>query len=290
MLPKDQVALAMRETVSRAQLERKPQQDFARPATRVDLEQTHNASLRALAGIFHFNALAISRLVPQGGMLLDLGSGSAAFLCYLAQRRPDLQIIGVEESPDLLNLGQAYVANLGLEERVSLNAGSPTFFAERIPARIDMITSVLSANRLASSADLLKMLQESLLVRIRCGCAVWFFDYSRPNLAKTAEEFPATLLPGAPVQFRWDVRNALLSAFTAGEVIEAFDKVSFGTVMHALSNNLKLFQAHWIEREDGQAAAAETLWREGSIPTPAVAQFKAISSIFPKVPLPPHLK
>jgi hypothetical protein len=280
----------MRETVSRAQLERKPQQDFARPATRVDLEQSHNASLRGLAGIFHFNALAISRLVPQGGMLLDLGSGSAAFLCYLAQRRPDLQIIGVEESPELLSLGQAYVAKLGLDERVSLNEGSPTFFSERIPTRIDMITSVFSMNRLASGADLLKMLQESLLVRIRCGCAVWLFDYSRPNLPKTADEFPATLLAGAPIQFRWDVRNALLSAFSASEVVEAFDKVSFGTVLHAQSANLKLFQAHWIEREDGGAIGSETLWREGSIPTPAVLQFKAISSIFPKVPLPPHLK
>lgn len=290
MLQKDQVALAMRETVSRSQLDRKLPKDIARPATHVELRQIYDANERALAGLYHFNALAVSRLVPQGGMVLDLGSGSAGFLSYLAKRRPDLQIIGVEADPNLLELGQTIIAEQGVSERVSLNEGLSTQFAERIPTRIDMITSVFSLNRLPSTNDLLTCLHEALTVRIRCGCAIWFFDYARPNHPKTAEDYPATLMPGAPVLFRWDVRNALMSAFSPAEVEEAFGKVSFGTVYHAVSNNLKVFQAHWIEREDHAGGGSQELWHEGFLPTPAVAHFKSVCSMFPKVPLPPHLK
>jgi len=290
MLPKDQVALAMREAVSRPQLERKPIPIINASLNEADARQVHDAVTRAYAGVFHFNALAISRLVPQGGLVLDLASGSAEFLAYLATCRPDLQIIGVEENKDYLALGQTYLSEQGLTERVLLNEGSPTFFAERIPSRIDMITSVFGLHTLQNSGDLVKCLHESLLVRIRCGCAFWVFDFARPNLLKTAEDFPATLTPVSPIQFKRQVRNSLMASYTYDEVEEAFGKVSFGTVRHALSTNLKLFQAHWIEREDNVVAGNEALWIEPRLPAPAVSQFKDISSIFPKVPLPKHLK
>jgi len=290
MLPKDQVALAMREAMSRPQLFRKPEQIKVRTSTPEEERKILDASLRALIGFYHFNALAVSRLVPEGGLVLDIASGSAAFLAFLATCRPDLQIIGVEESPALLELGQAHLAEVGVSGQVSLNEGTPTFFAERIPARIDMITSVLGLHTLSSANDLLRTLQEALLVRIRCGCALWIFDYARPNLAKTAEEFPVTLMPGTPVQFRWQIRNSLLAAFSYEEMMEAFDKVTFGKVFHAQSNNLNVFQAHWLEREDTMTTNSPGSWQEPKTTRFGVAQLKTLTTMFPKVPLPPHLK
>ena len=153
-----------------------------------------------------------------------------------------------------------------------------------------MVTGVFSLNQLLNTEDLLRCLQEISQVRIRCGCAVWLFDWGRPKTPHVAEEFAATLMPGLPVLFRRENRNALMSAFTFQELSEAMDKVSLGTVHHAQSKSLHVYQAHWLDREDEHKASKKNPWVEGRISANVLQQFKQICEMLPAVPLPSHLK
>lgn len=289
MLPKGLLPLAAREAFAKPTLERKPEASGATGLSTDDTKAIEDAAARALMGIYHFCALATSRLVPENGLVLDLGSGAGTFPIYLAQRRPDLNIICVEPSEQLLDIAQNEIIDLGLTERMNINLGEINDFSQRIPARIDMITSVLSLHTLMTKDDLFRCFQEMQLVRIRCGCALWMFDWVRPNLVKTAEEFPPTLMAGTPIPFRRQCRNSLMSSFNFTEMSEALAKVSFGTIYHAQSKGFKIYQAHWLEREDGLTTKDE-MWEEGRIPTNAVQQFNDVSKMFPTVPLPKHLK
>jgi len=288
MLSKGLLSLATREALSQPKLERTPWTAAVQLGDE-ELKVNEDAAFRALQGIYNFNALATSFLVPKNGVVLDLGSGSGAFLIYLAERRPDITIIGVDPSPRLVELGQKQIADAGLTDRININLGEITDFSQRIPTEVDMITSVMSLHTVPSTEELFRCFQEISLVRMRCGCAVWMFDFCRPNNAKTAEDFPVALMPGTPIPFRRNCRNSLMASFTHKEMSEALGKVSLGTVHHAQSKNFKIYQAHWLTREDGITSKDE-LWHEGRITSAAVQQFKDLTGMFPTVKLPKHLK
>src|SRR4051812_34459069 len=56
------------------------------------------ASAPSLIATYDVCARAIDSLLPAGGRMLDLGSGSGVFLEYLAVRRPDVTLTGVDLS------------------------------------------------------------------------------------------------------------------------------------------------------------------------------------------------
>ena len=56
-------------------------------------------------GIHTLTARAISRLLPHGGTVVDLGCGSGRLLERLANGRPDARIIGFDLSDPMLETG-----------------------------------------------------------------------------------------------------------------------------------------------------------------------------------------
>src|SRR5438105_4840842 len=83
-----------------------------------------------LTPLYHFSALAISRLLPEGGRLLDLGSGSGRLLAHLGTGRPDVEIIGLELSPPMVDAGNRMLDQAGLFPRVRLEIGDMTNFIQ----------------------------------------------------------------------------------------------------------------------------------------------------------------
>ncbi len=67
--------------------------------------------------------LALAR-APQGGRVLDLGTGSGAIALAMASERPDLHVTAVDASPDALALATENVAAAGLAERIDVRLGS----------------------------------------------------------------------------------------------------------------------------------------------------------------------
>jgi len=84
-------------------------------------------------------SLALER-VPQGGRVIDLGTGSGAIALALASERPDLQVTAVDCSAAALAVARRNAHTLGLAERVQFGEGS---WWQAVPrdARYDLIVS-----------------------------------------------------------------------------------------------------------------------------------------------------
>ena len=67
-------------------------------------------SRRVLRGMYRRLAADVAGAAPNGGTVLDIGTGPGVLLVELAARRPDLRLTGVDLSADMIRLGWA-VAN-----------------------------------------------------------------------------------------------------------------------------------------------------------------------------------
>src|SRR5262245_37222125 len=72
-----------------------------------------------LVPLYHFNVLAISRMLPPNSCVVDLACGSGRFLVHLATGRPDIKCIGIELSPGMLELAERNVRGAGVQNRVN---------------------------------------------------------------------------------------------------------------------------------------------------------------------------
>lgn len=61
-------------------------------------------------------------LLPRGARILDVGSGGGLFTCYMAEQRPDIQIIGIDLSPPQIKRASKAARRFG--ERVRFQLGS----------------------------------------------------------------------------------------------------------------------------------------------------------------------
>lgn len=247
----------------------------------------HEQGAAALLPIYHFNALAISRLAPANGLILDLGSGSGQFLAYLARHRPDLKIIGLDLSGAMVDRGGRMLSNTGLSNHVDLRVGDMTDFYHRAPEQVDVITSVFSMHHLPASSDLRRCVGEMASLRKRCDCGIWIFDHARPRHPRTADKFPEVFSPAADPAFQQDSRNSLIASYSFEEMTQALDDGDMGTVHHQLSSILRLYQTHWIEGGSrGRDRAQQGLWRrDNALPAGARRQYEGLRRILRGVPL-----
>ena len=93
------------------------------------------------APIYRLNALALSRLLPEGGTLLDLGSGTGRLLMDLARARPDVLIHGRDLAPNMVRAGRRAIAAAGLDDRMTLDEGDMTRL-EDVPEHVDAVSCI----------------------------------------------------------------------------------------------------------------------------------------------------
>jgi len=249
---------------------------------RESVQAFHEQGESSLLPVYHFNALATSRLLPKGGTVVDLGSGSGQYISYLAACRPDARILGLDLSPAMVELGTKKLVQERLYPRVQLSIGDMTRFRELIPDRVDVISSVFALHHSPDHASLERCFLEMEYVRRLSFCAVWIFDHARPKHPRTAEEFPKIFTPSAAESFQRDSRNSLLASFSFQEMSDELDR-SFGyRVRHALSRLLRLYQAHWVE---GGPVEPRGVWKGEPLAPPARENFRGLRRIMGEVPL-----
>jgi demethylmenaquinone methyltransferase/2-methoxy-6-polyprenyl-1,4-benzoquinol methylase len=81
----------------------------------------------------------VSRIPADATRVLDVASGTAAVAIELARRSPSRQVIGLDQSTEMLNAGRARVREAGLSDRIDLREGR----AESLPfgdAEFDALT------------------------------------------------------------------------------------------------------------------------------------------------------
>jgi SAM-dependent methyltransferase len=275
------------EALSPASLEREPE-PTAEMNQLANVLAFHEQGAEALQPIYHFNALATSRLLRSGGTVLDLGSGSGQYLAYLARLRPDIQIIGLELSQTMISVGQRFLSQNELSDRVELRVGDMTSFASQLFDDIDVVSVVFSLHHLPDWANLIRCLGEIAYLRERCKCAVWIFDHTRPRHPKTPELFPQIFTPDAAPEFRTDSTNSLRASFSFPDLSGALDNSAIGHMNHQCSRFLRLYQTHWIRSqripaENGLPLAQ--LVRPIELSQEVKTQFNGIRMLLPRIPL-----
>ncbi len=201
----------------------------------------------ALLPIYYFNALSIGGMAPGGAHVIDLGCGTGRFLAYLAARRPDLRITGVDFAPEMVRVGQNHLARAGLEGRVRLIHGDMRECRKLAPGRADLVSSIFSLHHLAARDDLLACLREIAATIDADRAALWIFDHARPRRWRTAEEVPEIFTPGASPAFREDSRNSLCASWSFAELGAALRETLPLGFHGAQSRLLPLYQIHWTE-------------------------------------------
>jgi demethylmenaquinone methyltransferase/2-methoxy-6-polyprenyl-1,4-benzoquinol methylase len=76
-----------------------------------------------------WRSFLVSRIPADATRVLDVASGTAAVAIELARRAPSREVIGVDQSTEMLDAGRARVKAAGLSERIDLREGR----AEALP-------------------------------------------------------------------------------------------------------------------------------------------------------------
>ncbi|HMY98000.1 MAG TPA: class I SAM-dependent methyltransferase [Pseudomonadales bacterium] len=269
-------------------LTRNPMERVPEPTSEMDetenVEAFHAQGSESgpLLPIYHFNALATSCLLPPGGMMVDLGSGSAQYLAYLATARPDISIIGLELADSMIAVGRRMLDERGLADRVELRQADMRSFNTALPEKVDGISSVFALHHLPGRADLRQCIEQIATRQRTDNCAVWLFDHAPPRNPRTAERFPELFTPQAPPFFRQDSCNSLKAAF--GFDVLTADLQSAGlSLQHSLAHWLPFYQTHWTLRPAGEITSASRHWRAPPLPQSAASDFTALLKLFPAV-------
>ncbi len=238
------ISLAVKEAVLPGNLEREPEPMAMEGEGSVEAFHDAGDDAGALWPVYRFNALAMSALLPEGGRVFDLGSGSAQLLLHLAQLRPDVTIVGTDLSEEMLSRGRQAISAAGLGARIELIEADMTAPPFEEHGAADLISAVFSLHHLPDRPLLTRCIDRIAKAQAASGCSVWIFDHARPRRAQTAEAFPKLATPQVSRALKDDSRNSIKAAFSYAELSESTDAIA--EIRHAQARFLPLYQAHWL--------------------------------------------
>lgn len=241
----------------------------------------HDEGASGLLPIYHFNAVAINELAPRGARILDLGCGTGQFLAYLASRRPDLSIIGLDASADMIRVGRQHLRRAGLENRVRLLHGDMREFQELIPAGTELVSSIFSLHHLATRDDLAACLREISVTVAGQRARLWIFDHARPRRARTAGDVAEIFTPEASPAFCKDSCNSLCASWSFEELKAALLEMLPVPLRAARARLLPLYQIHWAAVA---ANAPSGFWIDADLPPKARVEARILSALFRTAP------
>jgi SAM-dependent methyltransferase len=233
------------------------------------------AGAAVLVPMHHLNALALSRLLPDGGVLLDLGCGSGRLLARLAQGRPDVHSIGLDLSAPMLKTGRQLLAQEHLTDRVELRSGDITAFDSELARSPDVLSCNLTLHQLPSEELVRQCLDAIGRARQRTGCAVYIFDLAR---LRSPRSWPAIMslvdVPGPA--FLRDAIASERAAFTFAEAIDLLESAGLGDLQHVCVGPL---QVHWAA---GRDVGLPRRWHEVPLPRGTRLATRVVLQSFPR--------
>ena len=188
------------------------------------------------------NIAFLERVLELGageGRFLDVGTGPAAIPIMLAQRLPAVEVIGIDLSPNMLELGDFHITEAGLTDRITLAQAD----AKDLPYPSQFFDAVLSNSMIHHIPDPLPMLREVSRV-IRSDGLILIRDLIRPKTTEAALGLVEQHASGATPYQKKLFYESFLAAFTILEVEDMLAQVNLpGTVV------LQSSDRHWsIER------------------------------------------
>ena len=215
--------------------------------------------------VYEMWAKAMSKLLPEGASVLDLGSGSGRYLAHLARHRPDVRIVGLDLSDTMLATGRRLLDEEGLGDRITLLEADITTFGAEVSEGVDMISSVFALHHLPTVEHLGACLARIAAARKEQGCAVFLADFARlknprsfPQMLSTIAGFPPALKPDGVASER--------AAWSFADLTDALERAGLGDLRHLLASPLPVLQIHWARARGAVDGNDEDLWRELELP------------------------
>lgn len=146
------------------------------------------------------------------GTVLDLGCGPADIPIRFTKLFPACQIIGVDASAPMIQLGEQAVKAAGLTDRIALRCER---YEEVAGARI--ADAVMSNSLLHHLPNPLQFWQK-IRQLVRPGAPVLVMDLLRPESLDAAQAIVDQYAANEPDILRRDFYNSLLAAFTEDEI------------------------------------------------------------------------
>ncbi|MEU8270552.1 class I SAM-dependent methyltransferase [Sphaerisporangium sp. NPDC049002] len=212
--------------------------------------------------VYDLNARALNVLLPKGGRLLDLGSGSGQALAYLAGRRPDVTITGLDLSPTMLSTGRAMLRSEHLDKRVSLVRADITAIPDEIAEQHwDAVSCVWTLHQLPDVEILSAALRQISVLRKSHGAAVWILDFQRLRDPRTMPDVIDVAEPGYPAKLRQDGIDSEAAAFTRDELQSHLASAGLGDLESGLASPIPYLHAFWSPGAE-RKPQDETLWND----------------------------
>ncbi|HVE67235.1 MAG TPA: methyltransferase domain-containing protein [Solirubrobacteraceae bacterium] len=215
-------------------------------------------------GVHELSARAISRLLPEGGTLVDLGCGSGRLLARLARGRPDARIVGFDLSEPMLDTARRLMEREGLAERVELRRADIATFDAGLSEEPDVVSCNFALHHLPDEEVAGRCLEAIARVRSRTGCAVWIFDFARLRHPGSWPAVASMIRWPGPVVHS-DAIESERAAFSEAELIRLIERSGLDDLHHVRSRPLGENQAHWAAGRDRRAPVTG-LWRQVPLP------------------------
>ena len=184
----------------------------------------------------------VERIIELGaceGNFLDLGTGTADIPILLAQRLPDIEIVAIDLSVNMLKLAMTHVADAGLGNRIVLERVD----AKSLPYPDQLFEGVISNSIIHHIPDPMPALWE-ISRTVRLGGLIMIRDLIRPETPEAAETFVDQYAADDTPNQKKLLYDSFRAAFTISEVEAMLAQVNFPDATVVQSSD-----RHWsIER------------------------------------------
>jgi SAM-dependent methyltransferase len=174
--------------------------------------------------------------LPEHGVALDLGCGSADVSCRFAKSYPGWRVHGLDAAEAMLELGREAVRAAGLETRIALHRGYLPGAAAPLE-HYDLVFSNSLLHHLAEPSAL----WNSACQWSRPGGPVFVMDLLRPTSAAEVVRLVREHASGAPEILQRDFRASLHAAYLTQEVRAQLAAAGLG-----LFEVSEVSDRHWI--------------------------------------------
>lgn len=274
--------LFLREWGKKSPLPRKPlKQPMIHDQQVLDAYDLSGAAEGDLVPAYHFNTVALSALLPKAGTILDLGCGSARMLVHLAKRRPDIKLIGLDQSKEMIKKAQKNVDCAHLTNRIRLIKANMLKAHEIVSERLDVVALILTTHTLPHEQALDQLLQVLRVLKFRNNCSIWIFDFARPKSNASCSFFPKLFGTKAGEAVQKYLGQAMRASFTADEIAPKLDAVGIGPFGHFVSGPMPFFQIHRLRSEKHYEITA-SFWKHEPLSKLALSHYKSLKAQFPK--------
>ncbi len=169
------------------------------------------------------------------GRVLDLGCGPGDIPIRFAKLYPACQVIGIDASAPMIQLGEQAVKQAGLADRITLRCER---YEEVAGARV--VDAAISNSLLHHLPNPLQFWQK-LRQLVKPGAPVLVMDLLRPDSPEAAQAIVDQYAANEPDILRRDFYNSLLAAFTEDEIGSQLARMNLTRLLIDIPDD-----RHWV--------------------------------------------